>query len=223
MALRHRRRRGSRRPPQGLAPSSGLWSLAARRKRGRVEEDEEEGKGTVDLLQGLALSGLVIILGLGLAYAARRHRRSSTWLQTTGTIVSAQLHWVEGGLALEASYRYSVGGKTYTGAYQRHWRASLEAREELEEAMKRFADGAAAPVVYNPRRPEASGLDHGPASWAGIMEWCGWLLAGIGAAVLVTAVLAKTGQAASLLLVAAGAAQSALLAPILAIVIALGE
>ncbi|MHB1416887.1 MAG: DUF3592 domain-containing protein [Chloroflexota bacterium] len=146
----------------------------------------------MDLLSGLALYGPVILLGLGLAYVAHQRKRSSAWLQTTGTIVSSQFQWVAGGLDLEVQYRYPVGGKTYTGAYQRYWRASLEAREELAEAMGQFATGAAATVIYNPRRPEASGLGYRPASWVLVAEWCGWALTALGIVGALATILAQT-------------------------------
>ncbi|MDA8219628.1 MAG: DUF3592 domain-containing protein [Dehalococcoidales bacterium] len=145
----------------------------------------------MDLLQGLALYGPVILLGLGLAYAAHRRKRSSAWLQTTGTIVSSQFNWVGGGLDLKVRYRYPVGGKTYTGTYRRYWRASLEAREELAEAMGQFAAGAAALVVYNPRRPEASGLGYRPANWVLVAEWFGWALSALGIVAVLTTILAQ--------------------------------
>jgi hypothetical protein len=146
----------------------------------------------MELLPRLLLSSLAVLVGLGLAYAGRRGRRPA-WLRTTGTIVSAQFRWVEGGMAIAVSYHYSVAGETYTGTFERHLSLSLEAREEAAAAMRQFAVGAATPVVYNSRRPEESGLGHRPASWTLALEWSGWALAGFGVLALIAAVLSLAG------------------------------
>lgn len=138
--------------------------------------------------------GVLLALGLGALGAGlwlvQRVRSlavaSVRWPTTPGVVKSSEVvaHRTQGGRQYEAkvTYDYTVGDTPYVGDRVR-FGAHAGPKTKADEDVARYAVGAPVEVYYAPRQPQTATLQPGGS---GVSVW-GWLLTGIGAALIVLA------------------------------------
>jgi hypothetical protein len=123
------------------------------------------------------LPAILFLVGLGLValYLAERRNalRSERWPTATATIVSSVIigrRSNKGGAMFEPSvtYRYEVGGKTYSGS-RISWGGAVSSSSQswADKVVSQFPEGARVPVHYDPADPAQSVLD--PGARAGLL------------------------------------------------------
>jgi hypothetical protein len=140
----------------------------------------------VALLGGIVLTALAFRVGGDM-------RASRDWPSTSGTIEAARVAMQSEGnerklFGAQVSYRYTVGGRSYTGERISFESGASPNRGLAEAIVQRYAPGSAVRVFYDPVRPERAVLEPGGTR---ILPW---LLGGFGAALTLTGVLALLRQ-----------------------------
>ena len=135
----------------------------------------------------LIVSGLALIF-IGLRHAARE-RASLGWPTTSGVVQSSsvQEYRGRGGPTYYpiVSYRYEVGGVTFTGHQVSYSSTSYSNTQDAQADADRYPEGSTVKVHYSPGEPWDSVLEPNPAEYPWILPVVGGLLFVIGVAGLI--------------------------------------
>jgi hypothetical protein len=136
----------------------------------------------------LIVPGLAMVL-VGLQHAARE-RASPGWPTTGGVVQSSSIEERRGRGGPTyyypiVSYRYEVGGITFTGHQISYSPTSYSDPQSAQADANRYPEGSTVQVHYSPGEPWESVLEPGPAEYPWILPVVGGLLVVIGAAGLI--------------------------------------
>jgi hypothetical protein len=132
----------------------------------------------VHILAKLFSAALTIfgVVWTGIAvYLARRSRRSELWLQTTGTVLTAEVRKTtdsHGSVGIRVGYTttyephiryaYSVGGRSFENdTYALAVQTSIPEAAGAEAIVREYSVGYSVVVFYDPDSPEDSALVRG--------------------------------------------------------------
>lgn len=115
----------------------------------------------IPLLGALLFGMFGLFLGPWMTWSHTRSKEMQTWPKTGATVVSAHTKWAwhryEGITYQHAiSYRYSIGGTTYTGDRVSYGGRPSEWPSECKARTALPALGSSISISYNPTEPEDS-------------------------------------------------------------------
>ncbi|MBN8552698.1 MAG: DUF3592 domain-containing protein [Caulobacterales bacterium] len=129
------------------------------------------------MVVGSALILVGVLVGFGFAWQARRLKArveaAQSWTEVPAIIQTARLQKVgKTSSAPSLTYTYSVAGRTYTGKRLQFGGLNMT-RQEAEEVLAAYPEGATTTVRYDPQRHDFAVLRLAADSK-------GFLIAGIG-------------------------------------------